>query len=55
MQMNYSLFIFRKNAKVDPSLEQPLANILWAAPYLSQDIPELAQVTAMFKKHLGPE
>jgi hypothetical protein len=46
---------FRKNGTVDPSIEQPLANILWAAPFLTQDIPELGQVTLMFKKHFGPE
>jgi hypothetical protein len=46
---------FRKNGAVDPAVEQPLANILWAGPYLSQDIPELGQVTLMFKKHFGPE
>jgi len=44
-----------KNATVDPAVEQPLANILWAAPFLTQDIPELGQVTAMFKRHFGPE
>ncbi|CAF3703690.1 unnamed protein product [Adineta steineri] len=44
-----------KNGAVDPAVEQPLANILWAAPYLAQDIPELGQVTLMFKKHFGPE
>lgn len=44
-----------KNAAVDPAVEQPLANILWAAPFLSQDIPELGQVTMMFKKHFGNE
>lgn len=48
---NYS----RKNATVDPAIEQPLANILWAAPFLTQDIPELGQVTLMFKKHFGVE
>ncbi|CAF4558872.1 unnamed protein product, partial [Rotaria sp. Silwood2] len=40
-----------KNGAVDPAVEQPLANILWAAPFLTQDIPELGQVTLMFKKH----
>jgi hypothetical protein len=49
------LNFFRKNGIVDPAVEQPLANILWSAPYLSQDIPELAQVTTMFKKHFGLE
>ncbi|CAF2525263.1 unnamed protein product [Rotaria sp. Silwood2] len=44
-----------KNGAVDPAVEQPLANILWAAPFLTQDIPELGQVTLMFKKHFGPE
>jgi len=44
-----------KNGSVDPAIEQPLANILWAAPYLAQDIPELGQVTSMFKKHFGLE
>ncbi|CAF1052178.1 unnamed protein product [Rotaria sp. Silwood1] len=44
-----------KNGAVDPAIEQPLANVLWAAPFLTQDIPELGQVTAMFKKHFGPE
>ncbi|CAF0860370.1 unnamed protein product [Rotaria sordida] len=44
-----------KNAAVDPAIEQPLANVLWAAPFLTQDIPELGQVTTMFKKHFGPE
>jgi vacuolar protein sorting-associated protein IST1 len=44
-----------KNGTVDPAIEQPLANILWAAPFLTQDIPELGQVTLMFKKHFGPE
>ncbi|CAF1374518.1 unnamed protein product [Adineta ricciae] len=44
-----------KNGAVDPAIEQPLANILWAAPFLTQDIPELGQVTGMFKKHFGPE
>ncbi|CAF0814197.1 unnamed protein product [Rotaria sp. Silwood1] len=44
-----------KNGAVDPAIEQPLANILWAAPYLTQDIPEIGQITLMFKKHFGPE
>ncbi|CAF4526955.1 unnamed protein product, partial [Rotaria sp. Silwood2] len=44
-----------KNGAVDPAIEQPLANVLWAAPFLAQDIPELGQVTTMFKKHFGPE
>lgn len=44
-----------KNGIVDPAVEQPLANILWAAPFLGQDIPELVQVTNMFKKHFGLE
>jgi len=44
-----------KNGTVDPAIEQPLSNILWAAPFLTQDIPELGQVTLMFKKHFGPE
>ena len=45
----------RKNGAVDPAIEQPLANILWAAPFLTQDVPELGQVTLMFKKHFGQE
>ena len=49
------LILTRKNATVDPAVEQPLANILWAAPFLTQDIPELGQVTAMFKRHFGPD
>ncbi|UJR09748.1 hypothetical protein I4U23_013976 [Adineta vaga] len=44
-----------KNGAVDPAIEQPLANVLWAAPFLTQDIPELGQLTSMFKKHFGPE
>ncbi|CAF1369018.1 unnamed protein product [Adineta steineri] len=44
-----------KNGAVDPAIEQPLANILWSAPFLTQDIPELGQITLMFKKHFGPE
>ncbi|CAF3285814.1 unnamed protein product [Rotaria socialis] len=44
-----------KNGSVDPAIEQPLANVLWAAPFLTQDIPELGQLTLMFKKHFGPE
>ncbi|CAF2100017.1 unnamed protein product [Rotaria magnacalcarata] len=44
-----------KNGAVDPAIEQPLANVLWAAPFLTQDIPELGQLTVMFKKHFGPE
>ncbi|CAF1084412.1 unnamed protein product [Rotaria sordida] len=44
-----------KNGSVDPAVEQPLANVLWAAPFLTQDIPELGQITLMFKKHFGPE
>jgi len=44
-----------KNGSVDPAIEQPLANVLWASPFLSQDIPELAQVSVMFRKHFGLE
>lgn len=44
-----------KNGAVDPAVEQPLANILWAAPFLAQDIPEMIQITNMFKKHFGIE
>jgi vacuolar protein sorting-associated protein IST1 len=44
-----------KNGTVDPAIEQPLSNVLWAAPFLGQDIPELVQVTNMFKKHFGLE
>jgi len=44
-----------KNGTVDPAIEQPLSNVLWAAPFLAQDIPELGQVTGMFKKHFGLE
>lgn len=44
-----------KNGSVDPAIEQPLSNVLWAAPFLAQDIPELAQVTEMFRKHFGLE
>ncbi len=51
----FKFIYFRKNGTVDPAIEQPLANILWAAPFLTQDIPELGQVTLMFKKHFGPE
>jgi hypothetical protein len=51
----YIIEFFSKNGAVDPAIEQPLANILWAGPFLTQDIPELGQVTSMFKKHFGPE
>ncbi|CAF3214466.1 unnamed protein product [Rotaria socialis] len=44
-----------KNGAVDPAVEQPLANILWAAPFLAQDIPELGQITLMFKKLFGAD
>jgi len=47
--------ICRKNGSVDPAVEQPLCNILWAAPFLSQDIPEFIQVTQIFRKHFGIE
>ncbi|CAF1499695.1 unnamed protein product [Rotaria magnacalcarata] len=44
-----------KNGAVDPAVEQPLANILWAAPFLAHDIPELGQITLMFKKLFGTD
>lgn len=49
------MFFARKNGPVDPAVEQPLANLLWAAPFLAQDIPEMIQITNMFKKHFGIE
>ncbi|CAF0751324.1 unnamed protein product [Didymodactylos carnosus] len=44
-----------KSGSIDPAVEKPLANILWASPFLQQDIPELAQITAIFKRHFTPE
>ena len=29
---------------MDPALEEPIATILWAAPRLMADVPELAEV-----------
>jgi hypothetical protein len=47
--------MFSKKAPVDNAIENPLSNILWAAPLLAQEIPEMAQITQIFKKSLGLE
>ena len=40
LQLNYCC----NYREMDPALEEPIATILWAAPRLMADVPELAEV-----------
>lgn len=44
-----------KNGPVDSSIEIPLCNVVWAAPFLAQEIPELLEIVKMLKKNFGLE